>query len=392
MPKTSIRNQKTFAFIVNDDKYFLSHRLPIGLELLKRGFNVHVIVGACSNKDKLIKLGFKPHLIQTSRKGKNPFKELAVLFQMTRILREIKPITVHLVNIKPYLYGGVAARLTGVPNVVSAVAGLGGLFIPKNKRAKALQILLKPLYKFAFNHPNQKVIFQNTYDRELLQTWIGLESSKSTLIKGSGADLNQYPFEPEPNNTPPVISLASRLLRDKGVIELVEAAKILKRDNIEVNIQIIGEPDPENSNTLTKEELKAWHDAGLINYLGYRTDIANLFSLSNIIALPSYYGEGLPKVLIEAAACGRAVITTDHPGCRDAIIKDKTGLLVPIKNSQALAKAIKELIQQPQRRSEMGKAGRELAEDQFAIEKIVKQHFSIYEELGASLASDSCYS
>jgi len=384
MAKPNTHNQQVFAFIVNDDKYFLSHRLPIGLELLKRGFKVHVIVGACNEKEKLKELGFIPHLIKISRKGKNPFRELAVLFQMIRVLKEIKPTTVHLVNIKPYLYGGIAARLTGVPNTVSAVAGLGGLFVPKSKKAKTLQILLKPLYKLAFNHPNQKVIFQNTYDRELLQSWIGLEPSKTVLIKGSGADISLYPFKPEPINNPPVISLASRLLRDKGVIELVEAAKLLKKEGIKVTIQIIGEPDLENSNSLTQEELQNWHDTGLINYLGYRTDIAKLFSLSNIISLPSYYGEGLPKVLIEAAACGRAVITTDHPGCRDAIIKDKTGLLVPVKNSQALAKAIKKLIQQPQLRSEMGKAGRELAKQEFAIEKIVEQHLSVYEELSTS--------
>src|SRR5699024_10624029 len=137
---------------------------------------------------------------------------------MIRILKKIKPTTVHLVNIKPYLYGGIAARLTGVPNTVSAVAGLGGLFVPKSKQAIALLILLKPLSRFAFNHPNQRVIFQNTYDRALLHSWIGLEPSKTVLIKGSGADLSLYPFKPDPVNNPPVISLASRLLRDKGVI------------------------------------------------------------------------------------------------------------------------------------------------------------------------------
>src|SRR5690625_2591278 len=178
MNENNPTGNNTFVFIVNDDKYFLSHRLPIGLELLKQGYTVHLILGSCDEKEKLIKLGFIPHLVKTSRKGKNPFKELLILINFFKLLKKIKPATVHLVNIKPYLYGGIAARLAGVPNAVSAVAGLGGLFVPKSKKAKTLQILLKPLYKLAFNHPNQKVIFQNTYDRELLQSWIGLRSEE----------------------------------------------------------------------------------------------------------------------------------------------------------------------------------------------------------------------
>lgn len=319
-----------------------------------------------------------------SRKGMNPFVELAVILNLYKLFKQTKPDLVHLVTIKPYLYGGIAARLAGVPCVVSAVAGLGIVFSQSNLKAKLLRTILYPLFKFAFNHKNQNVIFQNRDDKQALVDWINLPEIKAAVIRGAGVDLNQYPYLPEPGNNPAVIAFAARLLKDKGVEQFVEASALLKQRGVSARFWLIGEPDSGNSNTVTQEQLKSWEQDGLIECLGYRTDIPLLFSQANVVSLPSFYGEGLPKVLIEAAACGRAVVTTDWPGCRDAITPNETGLLVPIKDSVALAEAFQQLIENDEQRLAMGKAGRKLAEDVFDVNKVVSQHIAIYKELLAN--------
>ncbi|EMR11897.1 group 1 glycosyl transferase [Methylophaga lonarensis MPL] len=356
--------------------------MPIGLSLLEGGFEVHLIApGSCP--DVLLNKGFMYHEVDISRNGMNPFFEMLSIIELFRIFKSIKPDLVHLVTIKPYLYGGVAARMAGVPAVVSAVAGLGVLFSKNGFKNKALRFILYPIYRLAFGHINQIAIFQNKDDRELLVNWGVLKLSKSRLIRGAGADLSHYPCLPEPVGVP-VISFASRLLKDKGVVEFVEASRILKARGVEAVFWLIGDPDPGNRNTVTQDQLEHWQKAGLVEYFGYRNDIASLFAQSNIVTLPSYYGEGLPKILIEAAACGRAVVTTDHPGCRDAIEPDNTGVLVPVKNALALADAIEDLILNPDKRLLMGKAGRQLAEREFNIERIVEIHITFYQELLAT--------
>ena len=375
---------KKIIFVVNNPAYFVSHRLPIGLALLSEGAAVHLIApGECPAE--LLEAGFKYHAVEMSRKGMNPFAELSTVFSLRRLFKQIQPDLVHLVTIKPYLYGGIAARLAGVPAVVSAVAGLGILFSGQGVKNKVLRSVLYPLYGFAFGHKNQAAIFQNPNDRDLLVDWGVLDFNKARLIRGAGADLSVYPYLSEPEGVP-VISFVARLLKDKGVVEFVEASRLLKQRGVEARFWLIGDPDPGNSNTVTQAQLDEWQQAGLVECLGYRTDIANLFSQSNIVTLPSYYGEGLPKVLIEAAACGRAVITTEHPGCRDAIEADLTGLLVPVRDAEFLANAIQDLIENPDKRKAMGKAGRELAEKKFAIEKVVDAHLKIYDELLAKVS------
>ncbi|PIQ04457.1 MAG: glycosyltransferase family 1 protein, partial [Piscirickettsiaceae bacterium CG18_big_fil_WC_8_21_14_2_50_44_103] len=293
---------KKIAFVVNNPDYFVSHRMPIGLALIEHGFEVHLI-GPGDCPVVLAEKGFVFHSVEMSRKGMNPLAELSTIFALRRLFRQIQPDLVHLVTIKPYLYGGISARLAGVPSVVSAVAGLGILFSGQGFKNKVLRSLLYPLYAFAFGHKNQAAIFQNPNDRDLLVDWGGVDFDKARLIRGAGADLSLYPFLPEPEGVP-IISFAARLLKDKGVIEFVEASRLLKQRGVEARFWLIGDPDPGNSNTVTQAQLDDWQQAGLVEWLGYRTDIANLFSQSNIVSLPSYYGEGLPKVLIEAAACG----------------------------------------------------------------------------------------
>lgn len=370
---------KIFLFVVNDPSYFVSHRLPIGIELINRGYKVYLAsMGECPSI--VSDSGIKYRRIPINRKGKNLFSEALTLLSLVHLFYIIKPDIVHLVTIKPYLYGGIAARLIKIPSVISAVAGLGIAFSENSLKSKILLNLLFPVFKFSFSHKNMKAIFQNSNDKEVLAKWGVLKRERAEIIRGAGVKIIDYPFILEPSHVP-VIVMASRLLRDKGVVEFVEASALLKKRGVEAIFWLIGDIDSGNNNTVTLEDINFWEGQGLIKAFGFREDVAHLFSMSNIIALPSFYGEGLPKVLIEAAACGRAVVTTDHPGCRDAIEPNITGLLVPIKNSIALADAFEKLIKNPELRHEMGRAGRTLAEREFTVEKVVARHLEIYDEL-----------
>ena len=229
-------------------------------------------------------------------------------------------------------------------------------------------------------HPNQRVIFQNNDDRKALVSAGGVSLVQTVLIRGSGVDLSFYPALKEREGLPMVV-MAARLLKDKGVNEFVDAARLLHARGVKACFQLIGAPDPGNPASISVESLRVWQKEGIVECVGFQSNIAELFALAHIVVLPSYYGEGLPKVLIEAAACGRAVITTDMPGCRDAIDPGVTGLLVPVRDVEALALAIDCLIEDVSLRQSMGRAGRELAELEFSIDKIVDAHLAVYREL-----------
>ncbi|MBD9599031.1 glycosyltransferase family 4 protein [Pseudomonas sp. PDM10] len=365
--------------VVNDAAFFLSHRLPVAQGAKKAGYEVHVASMPGPAVERVRDLGFVHHELPLSRSGKNILGEIVSLVSIWRLLWRLRPDVLHLVTIKPVLYGGIAARLAPVKGVVAAVSGLGFVFLAKGLKATILRRIISSLYGFALGKKNLRVIFQNPDDRDVLVDMGALESDKVEVIRGSGVDLASYTELPEPSGTP-VVCLAARLLRDKGVLEFVEAVRILRQRGVSARFQLVGDLDLGNPATITVDELEAWRQDGFIELLGFRKDIAKLFGDAHIVTLPSYR-EGLPKVLVEAAACGRAVVTTNVPGCRDAIEPGITGLLVPVRNATALADAIETLLNDSELRQRMGHAGRMLAESEFSIEKIVKQHLDIYSKL-----------
>jgi glycosyltransferase involved in cell wall biosynthesis len=371
---------KKIVLVVNNPDFLISHRLQVCIAAKNAGYAVHIISPFKPSVVKFSELDFSFHELDFGRNRSNPFSELKTIYLLTSLFKSIQPDLIHLITIKPYLYGGIAARFAGITAVVSAVAGLGILFSSSQFKYRLLRLGLYPLFKFAFGHKNQNVIFQNAEDCNALVDWGVVNEDQVRMIRGSGVDLSTCPVLPEPSDIP-IVSFAARLLKDKGVEVFVEASRLLKQRGVKVRFWLIGEPDAGNANSVTSTQLDQWESEGLVELFGFRKDIPDLFSQSNIVTLPSFYGEGLPKVLIEAAACGRAVITTDHPGCRDAIEPDLTGVLVPVRDEHALASAIKDLIKNPDKRKAMGKAGRELAEKEFAIEKVVDAHLKIYEEL-----------
>lgn len=368
---------KKLLFIVNDAGFFLSHRVDIARAAAKAGFEVHVVTKPSNKIQNIEALGFQHSTIPLSRSGLNIAAELRLIVALFRTLKRVKPDVLHLVTIKPVLYGGILARIAGVPAVVSAISGLGYVF---NQNNSCFRRILKQLtlrgYRIALSHKNQHVIFQNSYD---LQT-LGKINSNHTLIPGSGVNLDRYNYQPEPEG-PPVVTMAARLVKEKGVLEFIRAAEILSDRGVKVNCQLVGEPDIGNPKGITENQFQQWKSEGTVTCLGYRKDIPEIFAASNIVVLPSYYREGLPRVLIEAAACGRAVITTDHPGCRDAILPNVTGLLVACEDAENLANAIEQLCVDPNKRKDMGNAGRKMAIERYSIEDVVSKHISIYDEL-----------
>lgn len=370
---------KRILFVVNAPEFFLSHRLPIAVAVKRAGYEVHVATADGPDVENIKKAGFIHHQVAFVRSGQNPFRELRTVLQLFHLFKAVKPDIVHGVTIKPVLYGGIAARLAGVRSVVAAVSGLGTVFLATSTTARARRWLVTRLYRAALCQKRLTVIFQNPDDRDAMLELGLLNSRQVRMIRGSGVRLADYLCLHEFGDRP-VVVMAARLLRDKGVFEFVEAARLLRDRNVDVEMRLIGSPDPGNPTSVNQQDLDRWAREDLVRLLGYRTDIAEQYAAAHIVCLPSYR-EGLPKSLVEAAACGRAVVTTDVPGCRDAIISGVTGVLVPVKDAAALADAIQNLIADPALRERMGRAGRRLAEESFAIEIIVEQHMNIYKEL-----------
>lgn len=370
---------KKLLFVVNVDWFFISHRLPIAIAALKQGYEVHIATGVTGKQSELESYGLIVHPLPIARGKASVFHEVLTLWKIIRLFKQIKPDLLHLVTIKPVLYGGIAAHFYRPKGIVAAISGLGYVFTTTGKISAIRRFLISFIYRLALKHPKLKVIFQNHDDKYLLSNATKLKPEKTVIIPGSGVDLSIFTVQPEPPNSP-IVVMAARLLSDKGVFEFAEAATQVQQRYPDVIFQLAGDLDPDNPASVTEQQILEWRENAPFQLLGQCHDVANLFSQTHLVVLPSYR-EGFPKVLIEAAACGRAVITTDVPGCRDAIIPDQTGLLVPPRNAKALAEAMERLIANKELRQQMGKAGRKLAEERYAIEQVVATHLALYQEL-----------
>jgi glycosyltransferase involved in cell wall biosynthesis len=371
--------KKTLLFVVNVDWFFLSHRLPIALAAQQVGYEVHVATGITDKLAMLQSHGLKVHPLGLVRGSVGIFNAAQTVLDLLRICKLVRPDVVHLVTIKPVLLGGLVARWLRVPALVSAVSGLGYVFMARGFRAFLQRALVGRVYALALGHFNQVVIFQNPDDRDTLMLSTGLPMCKVALIRGSGVDLAHYVSTPLPTGVP-VVVFPARLLSDKGVFEFVAAARLLRDKGVEARFVMAGLLDAANPTSVTQAQLDDWTAEGVIENWGYRNDMTQVLSSASVVVLPSYR-EGLPKALLEAAACGRAVVTTDVPGCRDAIDPGSTGLLVPVREVAPLAQAIEQLLLNPAQREAMGLAGRLLAEREFDVNAVVDKHLAIYQRL-----------
>ncbi|ODS13140.1 glycosyltransferase family 4 protein [Pseudoalteromonas tetraodonis] len=369
---------KKLLYIVNVDWFFISHRLPIALAAIEKGYEVHLACGVTDRKNKLESLGIIVHPVSLSRSGTSILKEIKVIKEINAVVKKVSPDVTHLVTIKGAVYGGLVTRFKKIKTRVASISGLGFVFIDKSIKARVLRFIVTKLYRLALNSDNTTVIFQNENDKQIFIKNKIVQPEQSLIIRGSGVDLTTYNASPEPSGEKVIMFLA-RLLKDKGLIEFCEAAILLKNSGFIGRFVLVGDIDLHNPNSITQSELDHYIKSGAVEHWGFSNKVSETIAKSHIMVLPSYR-EGLPKSLIEAAACGRVVITTDVPGCRDAITPNVTGILIPLKSSEAIADAVLSLCKNNEKRIEMGRKGRELAEMCFDIEGVIDTHLNLYKE------------
>ena len=282
------------------------------------------------------------------------------------------------------LYGTIAAKLSGIRAVVNAVTGLGPVFLGTDWKARVMRPPLKWFYRTVLTARRVRVVFQNQDD---LQTFTHLHlvmPDRTILIRGSGVDLQRFSPRPSHPDEPPtpIVLFASRLIREKGIEEFVEAARLLKRRQVKAVFQVAGSPDPGNHSSVSLGNLKSWQEEGLVDLLGHVDEVDDLIAHASLVVLPSYR-EGTPRILLEAAAMGKPIVATDVPGCREAVVHGENGLLVPARNASALAEAIEFLLRDPALRAKMGENGRRKMIQEFDCEDVARRTGQVYVKLGA---------
>lgn len=365
------------AYVVNTDFFFLSHRLVLARAVQEMDGRVTVLAPDTGRAAEIRSHGIDFVPLPISRSGSNPLRELAGIRFLRDTYRSLGVDLVHHVTAKPVIYGSIAARLAGVP-AVNAVSGLGYGFIAKPP-LHPLRFVMERLYRVALHSPAIVTIFQNEDDRGLFVRRRLVPPDRTVLIRGSGVDLDEFCPRPEPA-PPPVVLFPARLLGDKGVREFVAAAESLRRRGTDARFVLVGRLDPGNPAAIAEEELTGWTAAGTVEWWGHADDMPATLAHAHVVVLPSYR-EGLPKVLLEAGALGRAVVTTDVPGCRDVVEDGVNGLLVPARESAPLADAIARLLADPERRRAMGARAREVVEERFSDRDVAWRTLAVYERL-----------
>jgi glycosyltransferase involved in cell wall biosynthesis len=367
------------VYLVTELGYFCSHRLHLALAAKAAGYDVTVVTN-CDQRSNLSHYEdqlkeFTIYHLPFHRSRLNPLAEIKTIWQLWKAYRHIRPNIVHQVALKPVLYGTFCALLLRIPRIVNALGGLGYLFTYRSIKSTVIKPLMAIAFKILLKNKRCVLILQNPDDIDIMSRLIG--DSRIKLIRGSGVDLQDFYPADEPLSPPIKVLMVSRLLWSKGVGEVIEAASLLKKEDPSIEIQIAGDPDPKNPASISEQILAAWKHEKLVTWLGARKDVAALYRQAHIAILPSYR-EGLPKSLLEAAACGKPIITTDVPGCREVVDQGENGLLVPERDGAALAKAIKTLADYPDLRIRMGKLSRRKAEKEFDEKKIIEQTLQAY--------------
>lgn len=349
-------------------------RLDLAKTLKNHGLDVILYSPEDEYSQLLLDEGFRWVHWSLEPRGKNLYRELVSIFAMLLFYRREKPDIVHHFTPKGVIYGSLAAKLAGVKRIFNTITGLGYVF--SDEADKLLRTLVLLFYPIALT--NTTTIFQNPEDQTLFNKLKIVDPEKSVLIRSSGIDTDRFQFVPEKKGKP-IVLLSSRFVEEKGIRYFVEASRLLKDRGINVTFVLVGKPEEDQPTAIQLSELQQWIADGLVEWWGWHNSMEEIYPQAHIVCLPTYYKEGVPKVMIEAAACGRSLIATDTPGCREIVLENINGLLVPTKNAVALSQAIETLALDTQLRQQMGKRGREIAVSKFSIPKIISEYFEIYE-------------
>lgn len=378
--------RKKILYVATEDWYFISDTLPLAKAALAEGYDVAVAARPNGNEGAITGAGLSFHpLHRISRSGIGAVSETASVAELARLYRKLAPDLVHHIALKTILYGALAAQ--AVPRLarVNAIMGLGFVFTSQSSKARALRPFMGAAMRLALAGSRTRTIVQNSDDLRAVAALSPGARDNLRLLLGSGVDCSKFTPSPEPDG-PPVVVLPARLLRDKGVAEFASAARAIKAEGIAARFALVGEPDADNPASIKQAEIDAWVGEGIIEHWGFRSDMPEVYRSATLVCLPSYR-EGLPRVLLEAAACARAVVSTDAPGCREAAVDGITGWLVPPRDAFSLTQALKAALADAGLRAKYGVAGRKRVEEHFAAPIIIGKTLALYEEL---LRASSC--
>jgi len=368
--------QPKILFFITEDWFVCSHWLPLIEGAKDSGYEVVVVTRTNKHAEKIQQHGVRVIPFEISRRGSNLFREIGTIRRLAAIYRREKPDMVQHIAMKPILYGSFLSHLMRIPHTVNWVAGMGWLFVSNNRRAKILQLAVRNVLGWLLR--GTSVIVENLDDKAII-SGLGIAKQHIHLVRGAGVDTLEYAPTPEPEALQLVV-LPARMLWDKGVGEFVDAAKQLRHRGVNARFVLVGDPDEGNPASVSEDQLLAWQNEGAVEWWGRREDMPVVYAQSNIVCLPSYR-EGLPKALLEAASCARAIVATNVPGCRDIVRDGDNGLLVEARDAKALADALAKLLSNPKLCQQMGQRGRERVLHEFSQERIVGQVLAIYREV-----------
>jgi glycosyltransferase involved in cell wall biosynthesis len=357
-------------YLCNETGFFASHRLPIAEEAVDRGWSVALAARDTGCAGALKDAGVETIGLDIDPTGLNPIRDLRTALQLHAVTSRMKPDLVHAITIKPVIYGGAVARWLRVPSLAISICGMG-------QPTGLLRILVRQMLRFPLGHPNSVTIFQNAADRRALMALCG----ETAMIGGSGVDLNLFRPGPRRSDDHCVVVMPARMIASKGVLDFVAAAQILRDRGVEATFALVGPVPSDNRGGISEVELNAWNAEGSVTWWGHQSDMAAVYQKADVVCLPSWGGEGVPRALQEAAACGLPIVTTDVPGCGETVLRCSAGLVVKPRSPAELADALQSMIGDPGMRRAFGANARRHAEELFSVDLVVDDHLEIYDRL-----------
>lgn len=372
------------ALVANTDWYLYHFRLPLARHLREQGFQVVLISPGGEFAARITEAGFRFIPWRVGRQSLAPWGELNAVLRLAAIYRRERPDLLHHHTIKPVLYGSFAAQRLRIPCLVNSITGRGYVFSNGGRKARLILPEVRLMYRLALGHPSAWTLFENDADRQHFIAEGLVPAERTCLVQGVGVDPVCFAPSPEPPGRP-LIVLPGRMLWDKGVGELVEAARLLRRRPNPPRVALVGDPDPGNPRSIPVETLRGWHEEGVVEWWGFRADMPAVYRQAHVVTLPSH-GEGIPTALLEAAACGKPIVSTDAPGTRDVVLHGRNGILVPLRDPHALAEALSRLVEDAGLRARLGAEGRQRILAGFTTEQVNTRTLALYAQLlgGAS--------
>jgi glycosyltransferase involved in cell wall biosynthesis len=383
---TTEREGAHVLFVGNSTRYFLSHRMELARALVLRGYRVGALLPApVSNEDRtnIAAGGIAIHEYPYKPAGMNPLYELRTLVALRRVYRDLRPDIVQHLTVKPALYGGAISRWLGTETRIQSIMGLGFLFNATDLLTRALRRVLLPAFRYALGGRGSILTLQNPDDCERLRASSSLgrgDWPRIEILPGSGVDPSDYNPNAKPEE-PPIVLFAGRLIRSKGIVEFAEAARLLRSKYPASRFVVCGNIVGDHPAAVSEADMRAWVEEGVIEWWGHRNDMPSVLARASIVVLPSHYGEGLPRALLEAAAAARPIVTTDTEGCREIGRNGVNALLVPVCDAEALAEAILRLLNDPELRARLGREGRRIVMEEFSLEIVIRKTLDLYDQM-----------